>query len=157
MSRTFQRETIRSTWDELSYRLFPLHWEEFGEDREHIPLSPHRDLYFSLEDKSILHLITMRDNGPIFGYYIGIRDPGLHYKTTVQSRSDIFFIHPRYRDTVGTRGRLLVRLLKEADTLQRDLGVKRWYIGEKLRHPLDVVLPTLGFRPVERVWSKMLG
>jgi hypothetical protein len=153
---TFQRESIRPCWDVFAERLFPLHWEEFGEDRESIPLAPDKDRYFAMEDQKTLYLLTLRDMNALFGYYIGIVRTGLHYQTTLQGSTDIFFVHPRYKDGLGTRARLLLRLLKEAEEMMKDAGVFRHYLCEKLRHPLDTILPRLGYRPVERVWSKIL-
>lgn len=152
---SFQRESIRACWDGFTERLFPLHFEEFGEDRDRIPLAPDRDRYFDLEDRKTLYLLTLRDNNTLFGYYIGIVRTGLHYQRTIQGSTDIFFVHPRYKDGLGTRGKLLLRLLSEAEVMMREAGVFRWYVCEKLRHPLDTILPRLGLRPVERIWSKL--
>ena len=76
----------------------------------------------------------------------------LHYAYK-EADSDIFFLAPEYR-----KGLAGARLLKFAEASLRAIGVERVFTRTKLspQHDLGPLLERLGFRPIERVYSKIL-
>lgn len=147
---TFQRESFLTIKHELP-ELFQRHWEEVALDHMEVPLDPDWRCYSEMATMGILHVVTARDNGRLIGYYFAIVRPHLHYKSTLTAFSDIFIIMPEYR-----KGWTGYRLLKEAEKMLKDIGVRKSYLMTKVHIPLILLVKRLKYRFVERVYTKLL-
>lgn len=147
---TAQVESFQSGLDELK-PLLPLHFDELALDKSAVPLDPDFDKYFYLEDLGNLLYMTLREHGELIGYYIGIIDWGLHYRKSLECKTDIFFLHP------GKRGKGGARILFSA--LEKELkrrGVQRWFVGSKDHKDASQFFEKLGFKQIENYHSKMV-
>lgn len=156
---TFQKEPFSALFDELSDVIYP-HWEEVALDKEVIPLNPDWEKYFRLEREGALHVLTVRDDGKLVGYYYGLIAGHLHYAQSLTAHTDIFYLAPEYR-----LGYTAVRLFSEAEKMLRRLGVQKWYIGHKVhstvhgrKKTLDMepLFTRLGFKFIEKHYAKLL-
>lgn len=156
---TYQKESFSA----LRYELNPIigvHWEEVALDRETIPLNPWWDRYMQLETQGNLHVLVVRDNGRLIGYYFGLVAPHLHYAQSITAHTDIFYLDPEYRS--GYTG---IKLFIEAEKMLRRLNVQKMYIANKVhgtihgrKQTLDMqpVFTRLGFKFIEKHYAKLL-
>lgn len=132
--------------------LFPLHWEELALDQESVPLSPDYRRYAALEREGALSVVTVRENGSLCGYAVMVVTPGLHYRTCLEARMDMFWIMPEVRGHAMPG----VRLFRAVERELRRRGVQRVYVGSKLHKDVGRLFERLGYRPIETWYSKML-
>jgi len=128
------------------------HWEEIALDRDRVPLEPDWARYASLEAMGALSVVTMRQNGRLVGYSCMVVQPGLHYRSCLEARMDIFWLAPEVRGRMGG-----VRLFRAVEKELQRRGVKRIYAGSKLHKDVSVLFQKLGYMPVERWFSKWIG
>ena len=128
------------------------HWEEIALDRDRVPLEPDWARYASLEAMGALSVVTMRQNGRLVGYTCMVVQPGLHYRSCLEARMDIFWLAPECRGRMGG-----VRLFRAVEKELSRRGVKRIYAGSKLHKDVSVLFEKLGYMPVERWFSKWIG
>jgi len=128
------------------------HWEEIALDRDRVPLEPDWARYASLEAMGALSVVTMRERGRLVGYSCMIVQPGLHYRSCLEARMDIFWLAPEVRGRMGG-----VRLFRAVEKELQRRGVKRIYAGSKLHKDVSVLFQKLGYMPVERWFSKWIG
>lgn len=156
---TFQKELFVDIQKELP-QIFYSHWLETGTNKEEVFLDPDWGKYNLLQQSGVLHIITIRHNKLLIGYYFGLVQPHLHYSSTISGHTDIFYLAPMYR-----KGYIGVRLFLEAEKMLRSLSVKRWHVGAVLhssiyskKKSLDIepLLTRLGFSFTEKHFSKML-
>ena len=140
---TAQLESFREGLEELK-PLLPDHWRELGLYQDRMPLDPDFDQYFAREDAGQLVYCTLRVNGTLQGYFIGVVVPGLHYQTTLTCHMDICLIRPAFRGIKA--GRVLFDAV-EAELRRR--GVKMWWVGSKNHKPIVGFFEALGFIPEE--------
>jgi integrase len=134
--------------------LLQQHYEEIALNKDITPLEPNWSAYVFLEQQSLLHIVTARDEGgKLVGYsaYI-LAKRNLHYAFSI-AESDIFYLDPAHRK--GLNG---AHLLRFAEKSLRMIGVERIVTKTKLapEHDLGLLLERLGFTPIERVYSKVL-
>ena len=72
--------------------LLPLHWEMLALDRDKVPLAPQWHVYDERDARGELHIVVLRQDGRIIGYYWGFIAPGLHYASCLTATMDIFFV-----------------------------------------------------------------
>ena len=150
MPLTFQKETFAAIMPELP-ELFQRHWEEIAANKDVIKLDPAWDRYLQLERDGALHILTVRDGAVLAGYFFAMVHPHLHYATSLTAWSDIFWVKPEHRE--GWNG---VKFFKAAIKMLRDLGVQKVYMVCKVKHDLEPILSRLGFKFVEKVFTKLL-
>lgn len=149
---TVQHECFEDTLEELK-DLLPLHWRELAMDQDKVPLVPNFGIYFAHERAGQLIFTTLREDGVLNGYFIGFIMPGLHYSTCLDCKMDIFFIHPSARGS-GLPG---LKLFRAVEKELKRRGVKRWYVGAKLKADASPLFKRLGFEPIEIFHSKYIG
>jgi len=133
--------------------LCPRHWEEIALNKATIPLEPDWGRYQQLADLQMLETTTARNEaGDIVGYLIYIVAPHLHYKSSTTAMSDVLFLAPEYR-----RGTLGLKLLSRAEDRLCERGVQRVIQNVKLHNDWGAILERMGYAPIERIYSKMLG
>ena len=132
--------------------LIEMHWDEIALNQEKIKLNPDWDAYHNLELQDKLKIFTAREDGLLVGYFVVIVTPNIHYKDHLFASNDIIYLHPDYR-----KGMTGVKLIKFAEKCLSEDGVSVMTINTKIHKPFDLILERLGFKCIERVYSKYLG
>lgn len=135
--------------------LFHQHWLELGSDRDKIPLAPDYNGYLADEAAGKLHIVTVRDQDRLVGYFFGLVYHPRHYFTSTYGYSDMFFIYREYMNGLAAAPRLK-KLFITAENLMRDMDAERMYISYKINHPLAAILKRMGYRPCDQVDCKLL-
>lgn len=158
MSVTFHQEKLSAVKAEAE-PLLRRHWEEIAMDRDVVPLDPNWALYGQLEADGMLSITTARDprievrgkDGALIGYVCYIVAPALHYQSLVVADCDIFWLAPEYR------GRMLgARLIAESEKPLPAMGANKVVNKVKLTHDAGSMFERLGYKAIERVYTKLL-
>ena len=128
------------------------HWEEIALDQDRVPLDPDWQRYEELARNGVLSIVTLRRNSQMVGYSCMLVGRGLHYKSTLEARMDIFWIAPEVRGRMGG-----VRLFKAVEAELRRRGVKRIYAGSKLHKDSSRLFQAMRYQPTEQWFSKWLA
>ena len=150
MDLTYQVEPFSQAWPEAQ-ALLNLHWLEIARDRDTIELSPAVEQYEHLEKAGQLLIVTMRADGALVGYHASFVRPHLHYAKSLTAFTDLFYIHPDYR-----QGRNAWRLFTKVEDELKKLGVERMFASCKLSLDLLPLFTALGWTEIERNFSKLL-
>lgn len=148
---TAQIESFESRLDELKPML-PAHHAELGLFQDKMPLDPDYPTYFRAERAGELLFVTVRESGALVGYWISFIQPGLHYKTTLTNKMDIYWVHPDHR---GHKAGFMLADLVKSESARR--GVKIWYAGSKNHKPSEWFFKRLGFEPCETYHVMWIG
>lgn len=127
------------------------HWAEIALDKDEVPLDPDRAKYDALNRMGQLSVMTVRSKGALVGYSCMIINPGLHNKSTLQARMDIFYLAPEFRGRLGG-----FRLLKAHEAHLKKRGVRRIFMGSKLHKDIARLFEACSYREIERWYSKLL-
>lgn len=146
---TCQIESFMESTQELE-ELFPLHYEELALNKDKVPLSPRYEAYARSESAGELFFVTLRKDGEMIGYYVGVVGPGLHYSTCLTCVTDMFFIKKEHR---GKSGKMLFSFV---ESQLRNIGVNRWFVGSKSHSDVTGFLKKCGFEQIETYHSKWL-
>lgn len=125
-------------------------------DQAAIPLDPAWHWYVDMELSGCYHMMTVRDEGILVGYYGAIVKPHLHYKTSLTAWSDILYILPEYRKTGWGLAGTGYRLICEAEKMLKDLGVQKSYLMTKAYLPIKIIVKRLKYRLTEIIYTKLL-
>lgn len=146
------------SWEKYSRDVMPLwvlHWKEVGLSHAAVPLDPDMDRYQAFADRGELHIVTMRTmpDDRLIGYIVSIVTGHLHYKSTLHSHTDLFFVLPEYR-----KGMAGVRLFREAERHLKARGVVKIQSGCKVHGGLDMtrLFERLGYALTDKLFSKLL-
>lgn len=148
---TYQQEH----YDDIKFEVQPLlfqHWQEIAMYKDKIELEPDWSRYEDLANSGKLHIVTVRDDGELIGYYISIISKGLHYKNTVYGINDILLLKPEYRNAGVGKG-----LFEYAEDLLKKEGVTVMTVHMKSYQPFDKLCEHLGFDYAERLYTKYIG
>lgn len=148
---TAQVETWHPFIEEIQ-PLLPLHYEELALNKDKVPLDPDYSIYDIIDEQGGLLVVSLRKEGAIVGYFIGILKPHLHYKTCLTLTMDIFWTHPDIRG--GLAG---VRLFRAVEAEAKRRGAQRLYYGSKLHKDCSKLFEFLKMKPVEKYYSKWIG
>lgn len=146
-----QQETYNQVIDEIKPLLHE-HWLEIALNKDTVLLDPDYELYQLLEVKGMLHITTIRDEGKLIGYAIYVISPNIHYKSLKVAESDIFFLKKDYRN-MGVGKQLLIHAEKHLVSL----GVNKIINRVKLNTDAGYVFEIMGHKPIEKVYSKLVG
>lgn len=130
---------------------FKRHHQEVALDHETVPLDIDLDFYHQQARDGFLHLVTVRDDGLLIGYHLSFVKPHVRYKSTLHAFTDVFYLAPAYR-----RGLTGYRLFQYVERTWKERGVKKAVGGCKLHIDLLALYSRLGWREVERVFTKVL-
>ena len=147
---TIQTEKLKDILEELK-PLLPIHWKEIALDPEEVPLDPDYDQYLFMEEKGMLHVCTAREDGGLIGYYLSFIVFHPHYKTTLHSKLDIYYVHPAHRKAGAG-----FKLFKHYEAEMKRLGVKKIISGCKLHMDHGPLFEALGYKEIERTYSKTI-
>lgn len=131
-------------------RLLPGHYAEIATDP--IPLEIDFDKYLQLEQLGMLLTITARVEGLLVGYYLSIVVPHINHKSSLTGHPAMLYLMKPYRN-----GFALMRMVKAVEDALTARGAQRMFSGVVLTHDFGPLLERMGFLPVERMYSKMLG
>ena len=107
--------------------------------------------YVELERSGALHILTVRVDSHLVGYYFNMLFPHLRHADRLCAWSDVFFVLPEYRrEGVG------VRLFEENDKMLKELGVKKNFISFKAHIDLRKLLKRLKYTLTEYVMCRWL-
>jgi GNAT superfamily N-acetyltransferase len=152
MKVVFAQEKLATAYED-GKALFLAHWDEIGTTKEVMQYEPNLPAYAAMERLGMLRILTARDEtGAMIGYFYAIIMPHLHYRASICSFCDIFFLDPTHR-----QGLLGYQLLREATKMLEGLGVVKSFIPTKIAHPTaGKLLERLGYHPHEVVYTKLL-
>lgn len=132
--------------------LWPLHWDEVGQNKAKMKLNPDLDRLDHLNEAGMLHIVVARDDGHLVGYHASLVDTLIHYKDVLAAKCDLHWLHPEYRK--GSTG---LKLFKEVERTLKLRGVKVMYDFTKLYLDKGAIFEHLGYKPIERTYSKWIG
>lgn len=131
--------------------LFTLHGLEMMEkDVTAFLPNPDWKRYLTMDASGMLHIIAVRDDKKLVGYFIGLLYPHIHHQE-MMGFTDMIFLRKEYR-----KGWTGYQLLKLASEMFRGLGAKKMYIGVKVDPKIRKVLKRLGFTHSEDTFSVVL-
>lgn len=145
---------VNTNWPKFRAEIEPLlegHWREIALDHTAAPLDPDWFEYARLDSLGQLHLLAVRNDGVLIGYYIGIVRPHLHYKSTLMAFNDVIYIKPEYR-----QGMVGVRLFKEIEKSLTVRGVKKMFMNTKDHHNFGPILERLGYKKADIIYTKVV-
>lgn len=148
---TYQQEL----YSDIALEIQPLlvqHYEEVAMYKDKVPLAPDWKRYKDMEERGILHVVTVRDDGVLVGYYVTMIVEGLHYRFTKYGVNDIVLIKPEYRNAGVGLG-----LFRKVEALLKEVGVEVMTVHMKTYIPFDSLCEGLGFDYAERLYTKYIG
>jgi L-amino acid N-acyltransferase YncA len=131
--------------------LFQRHWREVALNHAEVPLDIDYARYDALEAAGGLHVLTARRGGLLIGYQVTIVSPHLHYRSTLHGITDVYWIAPECRHGVTA-----MRLFQAAERELKKLGVRKLFTATKLHLDQGPLFERLGYRPVERLYAKLI-
>ena len=147
----YSTEVLAECLEEMK-PLLEKHWEEIALHRDKIELNPDYNKYYEIEATGSLHIVTARKGGKLVGYFISFVYPHVHYKDHYFAINDILFVSPSCRNSnVGKD------MFKYAESELGKEGVSVIMIAMKTHAPFDPLCEALGYKNVERVYSKYIG
>ena len=147
----FSRETLAQVRAAGVEQLLEQHYREIAHNQD-IPLAVDWAAYEVMEQAGILRIFTLRVGGQLVGYACHIVTTNPHYSGSLQAAQDVLYV-----DLAWRRGHLGMQLISYADNQLAREGVQAVYQHQKIAHEaLGVVLPRLGYQPVELVWTRRL-
>lgn len=127
------------------------HRMELASNPEKMILAPDIPTYALLEETNrLLSLGVFNDDGQIVGYSINIIARNLHYDL-LMCQNDILYLQQPYR--VGPTGLKLIRAT-EAHATELGCDLMLWHA--KPNTSLDQILPRVGYRTQDIMYSKEL-
>jgi len=133
--------------NELS-SLFEQHKDEVGSFGD-IPVDPDWKMYDTLCKHGFMHILILRYNLKLVGYYIVMINRHLHYNIII-AENDIVYIHPDHR------GMIAIKFLKWIDQYLKKCGVKYTHVGVKPFRDFSSVLKRMGYKVMETRYYKEL-
>jgi hypothetical protein len=133
--------------------LWPLHWKEVALTQKEVPLEMDTDRYAALDEAGILHIVTGRDDGRLIAYHTSLVMGHLHYRQTLHSLTDLYYIHPLWR-----RGLTALQLFGMAHRSLKARGVVKVISGTKLHSGLDIsrLFEFMDYELAEKSYTKLL-
>jgi len=128
------------------------HWEEIAMYRDKIKFSPDYNRYWEAANHGCLHIVTVRDDEEIIGYFISFISPHVHYQNDRFAVNDILYIKKEYRGTT-----VAYRMFKFAEKELKKAGASVFIVSMKADFPFERLCESLGMSKHEITYSKYLG
>ena len=154
---TFCSEPFGRILEEIK-PLLSLHWSENANHQDKVPLDPNWAAYEHLESIGVMEAIAARDeDNRLVGYYISSVLPHPHYRSTLYSFNDVYFLLPEYR-TAANGIKLFVCYEESMLARMKRDGYDKIVLIGRARFPHDPgkILKRLGWELAETVWTKLL-
>lgn len=136
---------------DLSTALQTEHWEEIAKNKHLMVLAPDVEKYARIEQAGKLFAVLAYDGDEMVGYSVNILDNNLHYRDLVQAQNDVLFVKPTHR-----AGRLFMRLREATLRMAAARGVRLMLWHAKEATPLAEILPRLGCKVQDIIYSEEL-
>ena len=136
---TFQEETLSQIRGKELEDMLKLHSEELT--KFSVSLNPDWGRYQQIENMNALHIVTVRDNEKLIGYYVSIITTHHHYRDALIAENDVHYILPEYR-----KGWLGYKFLKQAIQFLKDRNVNIILHTMKADHSYLPITKRLGFK-----------
>jgi hypothetical protein len=128
------------------------HWEEIALDKDRVKVSWNDHKYREMADNGILHVLAVRCEFKLVGYYLAFILPHLHYmEAGSMAFTDIYYILPEFRNAASS-----IEMFIEAEKTLRAKGCVKAYISSKIHKDLTPLFIYLGWKPSDVVCTKML-
>ena len=147
---SYQKETVSSFLKD-AYPLFDEHHKEVSERQDLIKHDLNVKQFQVMEDRSMLEILTVRDDGKLIGYHTWILFKALHFKSVLTASSDLLFILPEYR-----KGLFGYKFLKWSLSVIKKRKPQRVLIGIKPKNDFSKILKRLGANHFETTYSRVL-
>jgi hypothetical protein len=145
----FQREEF-SKFVEDAVPLFKEHHAEVGDYfPDDIPLDVNVEAFLSLDEKGMLRVFTVRDEGELVGYCVHHVSYHLHYKNSLQAAQDAIYISPSHRHW----GK---RFIDWVDDKLRLEGVDAVYHYVSVNKDYSYTLKKLNYKKIESTYLRRL-
>jgi Acetyltransferase (GNAT) family len=131
--------------------LFERHWREIALNHAEVPLDIDHARYDAMAAAGGLHVLTVRRAGKLIGYHIAIVSGHLHYASTLHGITDVYWIAPECRHGVTA-----VRMFQAVERELKRRGVRKLFTATKLHLDQGALFEHLGYRPVERLYAKLI-
>lgn len=131
--------------------LFQEHWESLALDKDRIALALDNVRYEHMDAAGILHIVTLRDESVLAGYFIAFLLPHVHYVDAgLMAFTDIYYLRPHYRSQFGAA------LLREAEQTMKQRGVVKAYLSCKVHQDHTALFEKLGWKLTDKSFTKYL-
>jgi hypothetical protein len=145
---TYQRERLEKLLREGELLpLLKVHFNETDPDRDHTSVDVDWDYYLGADRVGRLVVFTARDGAALVGYVFTVVGPH-HHKQGVMT---MYWLHPANR--VGMAG---YKLLRDNESLLKELGVHKVLVAEMLGMGTDVLFKRMGYAAEETLYGKWL-
>jgi len=148
----FQREEWSTALPELR-KLFPRLWEDVAIDKDRFTAQCDEERYAKLDEQKVLHLVTVRDEDKLAGYFLCFITPNAHYEGAGDMAfTDMYYLLPRYR-----KGNIGMRLFAFMEETLRERSIVKFYTSHKLHRDRSAIMKLRGFTATDIVYSKVLA
>lgn len=136
---------------EQAWALFLEHREELTTNKELMELYPDREKYAACESAGMLLCLWAYDDGELVGYSVNFLSPNMHYSKLRMCHNDLLFLTKKHRE-----GRTGLRLIRETEAQAKARGVQFMIWHAKPGTAFDALIPKLGYRVQDIMYSKIL-
>lgn len=127
------------------------HWSETESFKEELPVDVDWDMLESLEQAGVLYVFVARVDGFVAGYLSFVKGTHFNYKGATFANDVGFFVDAPYR-----KFGLGVKLMKFAESVLKNDGIKLVNIHTKVDTPIDSLMIRQGYKQEEKVFTKVL-
>jgi hypothetical protein len=132
--------------------LFERHWREVALNHAEVPLDVDYPRYDEMAARGAVHVVTARRGGLLIGYHVAFIAGHMHYRSTLHAVTDVYWIAPECRHGVTA-----IRLFQAVERELAKRGVRKVFTATKLHMDQGPLFERLGYKPVERMYAKLLG
>ena len=152
MKLAYQVEPLSALERDI-WPLLPLHWEELALDKSQMKMDVFVSRYKEFEQNGNLHIVTVRDQGRLVGYFILMLGEHLHYHGAGRmAYTDVYFILPEFR-----KGGAGVKLFAEVERTLRERGIVKAYFTCKVHQDHSSIFERLGWNWTDKVFTKVFS
>jgi hypothetical protein len=124
-------------------------WEEVGSMKDR-PLDVDVDKFTALQSAGMLLCCAARDGDVVVGYTVDLVQSHLHYKTTLISQADSYYIVKEYR------ARCAMGLTRFVEKVSREMGITSRITRTKNTNKAGDFFKAMGYVETEVAWMKRL-
>jgi predicted GNAT superfamily acetyltransferase len=131
--------------------LFQRHWSELATNKDLMVLKPDVERYKILEKGGVLLAIGAFLREELVGYSVSFITHHMHYADLIHCQNDILFVDKPHR-----KGAIGIKLMLETEKLAKERGAHLMCWHAKKDTSLAGMLPRMGYRVQDIVFSKGL-
>lgn len=146
----FQLETVESWYADAPPLIYE-HWQELGLDTD-LKGDIAVEKLKLLEGAGLWLTMTVRDEGKLVGYIVGVFSTHLHYQSSGKMFiADMYYVMPEYRRGIGAQ------MLAFMESTVRDLGAIKIYLSCKVHRDNTKLFQRMGYRLSDFAFTKRTG